>query len=188
MSDNIFFDKRQLKACGENVLIGKTVRIRAPEKVTIGDNVVIDDFTYISGEVEIGDYVHVCASCTLSASRSKISIGAFTALSSGTRVYAASSGYVETGLDLPLVPPEFSYGSVLDPVLTGEHVLVGANSVILPGVHLPDGFASAAGLVLRKQYHYEPWTVMVDAAGKLIPRRGRERVLEQVNQFYKADR
>ena len=32
MSDNIFFDKSELKQCGANVIIGKTVRIRTPKK------------------------------------------------------------------------------------------------------------------------------------------------------------
>ena len=41
---NIFFDIKKLKKCGNNVTIGKTVRIRYPELVSIGDNVIIDDF------------------------------------------------------------------------------------------------------------------------------------------------
>ena len=44
--ENIFFDKSKLKYCGENVIIGKTVRIRKPEEVSIGDGTIIDDFTY----------------------------------------------------------------------------------------------------------------------------------------------
>ena len=48
MSDNIFFNINDLKYCGKNVIIGKTVRIRYPHLVSIGDNCIIDDFTYIS--------------------------------------------------------------------------------------------------------------------------------------------
>ena len=46
--ENIFLDKNQLKKCGKNVIIGKTARIRYPELVSIEDNVIIDDFCYIS--------------------------------------------------------------------------------------------------------------------------------------------
>ena len=70
--ENIFFDKKNLLSCGKNVIIGKTVRIRNPEKVSIGDNSIIDDFTYISGSLEIGEHVHVGAGCTLSGSKKKI--------------------------------------------------------------------------------------------------------------------
>ena len=70
--ENIFFDLKKLKSCGKNVIIGKTVRIRNPELVEIGNNVIIDDFTYISGHISIGNYVHIAASCSLQASKSKI--------------------------------------------------------------------------------------------------------------------
>ena len=50
---NIFFDKSKLKSCGTNVIIGKTVRIRYPQFVEIGDNVIIDDFTYISTSLKL---------------------------------------------------------------------------------------------------------------------------------------
>ena len=48
MSDNLFFDRKQLKYCGERVIIGKTVRIRFPELVELHDDTIIDDFTFIS--------------------------------------------------------------------------------------------------------------------------------------------
>ena len=76
---NIFFKLEDLKSCGENVIIGKTVRIRNPELVSIGNNVIIDDFTYISGELSLGDYSHIGASCSIQASRSKITMGDFSA-------------------------------------------------------------------------------------------------------------
>ena len=57
--DNIFFDRKDLKKCGDNVIIGKTVRIRYPHLVEIGDNVIIDDFTYISTSLKISSYVHI---------------------------------------------------------------------------------------------------------------------------------
>jgi galactoside O-acetyltransferase len=65
MTDNIFFDKKNLQYCGENVIIGKTVRIRHPEKVSIGDNVIIDDFTYISTNLTINSFVHIAAGCKI---------------------------------------------------------------------------------------------------------------------------
>jgi acetyltransferase-like isoleucine patch superfamily enzyme len=45
--NNVFFERSQLKHCGENIIIGKTMHIRYPELVSIGDNRIIDDFTYI---------------------------------------------------------------------------------------------------------------------------------------------
>ena len=63
--ENIFFDKSQLKHCGKNVIIGKTVRIRKPEECIIGDNVIIDDFAYISCSIEIGNNCHIAGSAVI---------------------------------------------------------------------------------------------------------------------------
>lgn len=63
--ENIFFDLSRLKSIGKNVIIGKTVRIRYPELVEIDDNVIIDDFTYISTALRIHSYVHISSGCKL---------------------------------------------------------------------------------------------------------------------------
>ena len=65
MSGNLFFDEASLAYRGKNVIIGKTVRIRYPELVRLGDNVIIDDFTYISTALECDDYVHISAGAKL---------------------------------------------------------------------------------------------------------------------------
>lgn len=184
MMDNLFFDTARLRHLGRNSKIGKAVRIRAPEKVSIGDNVIIDDFTYISGEVNIGDYVHIAAGCTVSASTSKITFAPFSGISSGVRVYGASSNYVRAGLDLPTIPAEYQFGAEEAEVYLQRFSLVGANTVILPGVNLPEGFACGANLLLRSKAKFEPWTVLIDGNGRTIPRRGREMVEERVRQFY----
>ena len=63
--DNIFFGINCLKSRGKNVIIGKTVRIRYPELVEIGDNVIIDDFTYISTSLKIENFVHISSGCKI---------------------------------------------------------------------------------------------------------------------------
>ncbi len=113
MTKNIFFDKKELKYCGKNVIIGKTTRIRQPELVSIGDGSIIDDFCYISGELEIGSYVHIGASCTLQASKGRIMIADFSGISSGTRIFAASSDYINLSFDMPTVPQEMMYGGIV---------------------------------------------------------------------------
>ena len=47
-----------LKQYGENVLISRNVILYNPERLIIGNNVRIDDFTIIGGKVTIGNYVH----------------------------------------------------------------------------------------------------------------------------------
>jgi acetyltransferase-like isoleucine patch superfamily enzyme len=154
--ENIFFDLKNLKACGENVIIGKTVRIRNPELVEIGDYVIIDDFTYISGNVSIGDYVHIAANSTLQASSGKISIGNHCGISSGCRLFAASSDYQNPNYDMPCYPNEIRQGGIISEIIISSYCLIGANAVVLPGVTIPEGVAFGAGLIISGM-DYQPW-------------------------------
>jgi acetyltransferase-like isoleucine patch superfamily enzyme len=163
--ENIFFDKSNLKYCGRNVIIGKTVRIRKPELVSLDDNTIIDDFTYISGEVNIGKYVHIGPSCSLQASESS------------TRIYAASSDYLSCSLDFPTIPKEFKYGGVSEEVIFDSFALVGANCVVLPGCLLPIGFATGAQTILTKFISMEAWMYYDFKRDKLFKRKGKEDVL-----------
>lgn len=182
--DNLFFDRSQLKHCGKNVIIGKTVRIRHPEKVSVGDNVIIDDFCYIDGMVEIGDYVHIANGCTLSAGPRSIHMGPFSGLSAGCRVYAGSSNYLSCGLDMPTIPREYVYNVVAEEVVLSRFVIIGANSIILPGVNIPEGMAFAANLVIRKKQGLQSWTIMLDQEGTTRPRKGVQQMLDKVKEFY----
>lgn len=187
MSKNLFFDTSRLKICGENVVIGKTVRIRSPEKVSIGSNVIIDDFTYISGEVEIGDYVHIAAGCVLSASTAKITMGALSGLSAGCKVYGGSSNYVNCGLDMPTIPKEHQFNVIHEDVSIESFGLIGAASIILPGCKIPQGLAVAAAVIVRKKLQLNPWHLLLDDDGKQIPRRGKAELAERVSKFYVKD-
>ena len=182
--DNIFFDKSQLKYCGQNVIIGKTVRIRHPEKVSIGDNVIIDDFCYITGEVEIGDYVHIGNSCTVSASQNKIKFGPFSTAAPGTKIFAASSNYLHCGLDLPTIPEKNVYNVIRGDVEFARFVLIGANCVVTPGVYIPEGCAFAANLVIKKSMIFKSWHIVFDNMGAARKRDGVDEFLSRVKQFY----
>jgi galactoside O-acetyltransferase len=182
MSDNIFFNRKDLKKCGENAIIGKTVRIRRPEMVSIGDNVIIDDFTSISGEVEIGDYCHIAPSVTLAASQSKITLKEFVGLSAGVKIYAASSDYFGCSLDMPTIPKEFSYGAIFSPVVLERFCLLAANTIVLPGCHIPEGISCSSGMTLRKG-DFRPWRLLLEN-GKSIARPGKAKMLRQVEEFY----
>jgi acetyltransferase-like isoleucine patch superfamily enzyme len=182
MTENIFFDVKKLKKFGKNSIIGKTVRIRHPEKVSIGDNVIIDDFVYIAGEVEIGDYVHIAPFCLLSAGKSKIIIKDFSGVASGCKIYAVTSNYIEACIGLPTLPEKYKYGSIFKEVVLEKHVFIGANCVILPGCHIPEGMATAAGLIVRSK-KYEPWSLLLNSSGKILKRKGVESYLNNIKKI-----
>jgi len=129
--------------------------------VYISPKARVDDFVVISGPITISHYVHIACHCSLIGN---ILMMPFSGLSGGVRVYAKSDDYSGEWMTNPTVPEEFT--KVDDrPVVIGRHAIVGANSVILPGVTIGEGAAVGANSVIRKDV--EPWTIVV-GTGKVI--------------------
>ncbi len=168
--DNLYFDLKDLALLGEGARVGKCVRVRRPERVRIGAFSIIDDFTYISGEVDVGRFCHVAPNVCLIGARGRIRMGDFAGIAAGSCVYASSSDYLEASLDYPSVPAEFHFGGTTEDVILGDHVLLGSHTVVLPGVVLPEGVATAAHTVLTKR-QYEPWTLYGGLDGRRLARR-----------------
>ena len=55
------------KSVGKDVLISRHISFYSPEKISIGSHVRIDDFCILSGNITIGNYVHIAAGCYLFA-------------------------------------------------------------------------------------------------------------------------
>lgn len=166
--ENLFFDLRRLKYLGVGAVIGRAVRIRKPECCIIGDYTIIDDFTYISCALEVGHYCHIAPNVTISGGAGKLTMGGFAGISAGCSVHVASSDYLKGSFELPCIPPDYHFGGVCEDIVFEDHVLLGSNTVVLPGVHLPEGFATATHAVIRKR-PYQPWTLYVDK-NLVIPR------------------
>ena len=168
--DNIFFDISKLKHCGKNVIIGKTVRIRKPEECSIGDNTIIDDFTYISCSIEIGKNCHIASHVSISGGEGTFKMGDYSTISNHCSIHCASSDYSEVSLDLPSVPKELQFGGCVEDISIGDFVTIGSHSCILPGVNLPSGFACGAYSLL-KNVNYEPWSLYTGIPSKFIKER-----------------
>jgi len=156
--ENIFFDIKSLKHLGEGAIIGKTVRIRQPHQVSIGAGTIIDDFTYISGTIEIGSYCHIAPNTVISGGKGHLKIGNYVGIASGCSIHLASSDFIKVGLDLPSIPQALRFGGEAGATEIEDFVLLGAHTVVLPDTFLPEGFAAAAGTIVRKK-SYEPWTL-----------------------------
>jgi len=136
---------------GENVIIGKMVRIRNPGMVSIGDNTIIDDFTYISCSMEIGKNCHIASNVSISGGKGKLIMGDYSTLSNHCSVHCASSDYKSISMDLPSIPEEERYGGYVEDVIMGNYVTVGAHCCILPGSILPDYTAFGAYTLINNK-------------------------------------
>jgi galactoside O-acetyltransferase len=185
MADNIFFELKDLAYLGRGARVGRCVRVRQPDRVRIGDFTIIDDFTYISGGFEIGQFGHVAPNVSLIGARGTIRCGDFVGFAAGSCVYASSSDYLAASLELPGVPKEFQVGGSTEDVFLSDHVLLGSNTVILPGVNLPEGVATAAHTVLRKR-KYRPWTLYGGVDGRPLAQRQSRGLAEAVARLREA--
>jgi acetyltransferase-like isoleucine patch superfamily enzyme len=139
MQENIFFDLTRLKALGKNVIIGKTVRIRYPELVEIGDNVIIDDFTYISTQLKLHSNVHISAGCKIIGGKdSYVEMKEFSTLAPNVVLSAGSDDYT-SGIATPLVPMKYKGNVKIGKIILNKHCIVGAGSVVLPDVIFEEG-------------------------------------------------
>jgi len=179
--DNIFFDIKTLKYVGRNVIIGKTVRIRYPQLVSIGDNCIIDDFTYISTPLELKKYVHIGSGAKIIGGKnSLIYMDEFSTTAPNVVLSAGSDDYIG-GIASPLVPIEFKGNIEIGKILIGKHCIIGAGSVVLPNVTFNEG-ASLGALSLAKE-DLEPWILYAGVPCRKIKERNKKQILELEKLF-----
>ena len=99
----------------------------------------------------------------------------FTTLSSGVRVFSGTDDFLGGCLANSTIPypyriPARSF------VRIHKHAIIGANSVILPGVTIGEGAAIGAHSLVCKDC--EPWTVYAGSPAKLLKKRPKEKMLE----------
>lgn len=167
------------RAVGRDVRVSRRASIHGASRIALGDRVRIDDFCILSagdGGIAIGSNVHVACYSSL-IGRGTITLADFVNVSSRVSIYSSSDDYSGATMTNPTVPEEFT-GVKHAPVTLGRHAIIGAGSVILPGVTLGDGVAvGALSLVSRD---VPPWTVVGGNPLRMLkPRRQDLLVLEK---------
>jgi acetyltransferase-like isoleucine patch superfamily enzyme len=181
MSDNIFFNTSDLKKCGKNVIIGKTVRIRYPELVEIGDNVIIDDFSYISTELKISSNVHISAGCKIIGGKGAfVSFDRFSTLSPNVVIAAGSDDYF-SGIATPMIPIEYKGNFEVGSVEINKHCIVGSNSTILPNVILDVGSSVGANSLVNK--NLKAWVLYAGVPVRKIKDRNMKEILNLEKKY-----
>jgi galactoside O-acetyltransferase len=159
-------------AIGENVFIHESVLIVNASALTIGSNVRIDAFTVITCGDEpcsIGDHVHI-STHVLIAGRGGFDLGNCSGIASGCRLFTTSddfSGEVLTGPTFPAHQTGVTYCRIR----IGDHAVMAANSVVLPGGGLGEG-AILGALSLAKT-RLDPWTIYGGTPARAVKPRSR---------------
>jgi len=183
---NSFYTQNELEeigfaSLGKNVLISKKSSIYSPNKISIGDNVRIDDFCILSGRITLSSYIHIAAYSALYGGNYGIEIHDYSNISSKNSIYAFSDDYSGASMTNPMIPDKYKkiYG---ESVVIKKHVIVGSGCVILPGVVLGEGSSFGAMTLINKSS--EPWTINAGIPFKKIKDRSKE-ILKLEEQFVK---
>lgn len=164
-----FLSEEELKALGlreygEDVLIGRHAVLYHPERLSLGSHVRIDDFTIISGNVTLNNFIHIAQFCDLYGGESGIVLEDFSGISSKCSVYAVSDDYTGISLTNPMIPEKFKTHLISSPVRIGKHGIIGCSSVILPGVSVGEGTAVGSMSLCTKDL--EPWSIYIGIPAK----------------------
>ena len=159
---------------GKNVTIYSRARLIYPENIRLGDNIIIDDFVLIIAKkcVMLGNYIHI-ASFTSITGGGDFVMDSYSTLSSGVRIFTGTedlAGMVGAAIPEPYRKARRSY------VVIGKHVMVGANSVILPSVTIPDGVVIGAMSLVLEDTKLKPWSIYAGSPVRWLRYRQREKI------------
>ena len=168
---------------GQDVVIWPVAKVVSPEVISIGDSVIIDDFVLIMGgaRTTIGSFVHI-GSFTSITGGGEFVMEDFAGLSGGIRVYTGNEDYLGGSLTNPAVPHPYRV-PIRSFVHIKKHAIIGANSVILPGVTIGEGAVVGANSLVTKDC--KPWTIYVGSPAKPFRPRPRDRILELEDQLHR---
>jgi galactoside O-acetyltransferase len=160
------------KSLGADVHIDKAAIILKPEAIELGDHVRVDAFAVLSGGagLRIGRNVHLAVGACVFGGGGVI-IDDFSGISARAIIYSTNDDYSGAWLTGPTLPAEFT-NVASAPVRVGRHVVVGAGSIVLPGVTVGDG--AAVGALSLVGVDIEPFTIAAGVPAKPLKHRSRE--------------
>ncbi len=160
------------KSVGKNVKIHSRASIYCPENIQLGDNIRIDDFTVIiaTGPLVIGSFVSIPNFCFL-GSKHGMEFGDFATLAPGAMIFTSSDDYHGDKLTNVTVPPEYTGGN-RGPVHIGRHVILGAQTVVLPNVTIGEGCAVGACSLVNASL--EAWGVYAGVPARRLKDRSKD--------------
>ena len=166
-------------------IVSKNIRVRYPDHFTIGENSIVDDFSYFATRIVVGDYTHIAARCTIAGGKARLfRIGSFGSVSSGASVWCSSDDFIN---DIVTIFPEWmeQAGAIKEHFMTGDvlvddYCAIGANAVVMPKNHIPEGTVVGALSFVPPEFAFEPWSVYAGIPIRRVKSRNRESVLRQV--------
>ena len=167
---------------GHNVMISRKASIYGADKISIGNNVRIDDFCLLSGRIQLGDYIHIAVYSALFGGSEGIEMKNFTTVSSRCALYAVSDDYSGEAMTYPMAPDCF-LRRINKKIILNKHVLIGTGSTVLPGVEIGEGTAVGAMSLVNKSLG--EWGIYAGIPCSRLKERSKY-LLELEQKFYES--
>lgn len=167
------------KYLGENVKISEKAAIYNCEQISIDDNSRIDDFCVLSGKISLGKNVHIAPMCLVAGGEKGIIFEDFSGVAYHVQVFTQSDDYSGMTLTNPTIPVEFKRETKKE-VVIGKHVIIGASSIVFPGVKIAEGCSIGALTLVTKST--EAWGIYVGNPAKKIKERKKD--LLEIEKLY----
>lgn len=161
----------KFKYIGKNVKISNKASIYNCEEIEIDDNSRIDDFCVISGKIKIGKNVHITPQCLVAGGIKGIIFEDFTTIAYGVKVFSQSDDYSGLTMTNSTVPKKYKK-EIIESVTLKKYSIVGAGSIIMPGVTLDEGTSVGAMSLVRKTT--EKWSIYLGNPAKKIKDRKKD--------------
>ena len=182
-----YYSNNQLKQLGfkfigKNVKISDKASIYNFDQIEIGDNSRIDDFCIVSGKIKIGRNVHITPQCLVAGGTKGIIFEDFTTIAYGVQVFTQSDDYSGKTMTNSTIPTKYK-NEYKKEVLIKQYSIIGAGSVIMPGVSLLEGTSVGAMSLLTKDTL--PWSIYAGCPAKKIKNRNKD--LLELTKLYLGD-
>lgn len=155
--------RRRLAACGPHLWIGSRVRLVNPNRVFLGDSVVMERDCFIGaspgGALRIGQLVHLAQGCVVACGNAEITIGPLTIIGEYTSIRNTNHGMSR---DQPIRFQDDTHA----PIMIGSDVWIGRGCAILAGVTIGDGAVVGANSVVTSDV--DPYTIVAGNPARFI--------------------
>lgn len=172
---NSFYSENELveigfKKFGKNVFISRKASFYNPEEIVIGNNVRIDDFCILSGNISIGNYIHISAFTGIYG-KFGVVLKDYAGLSPRTTIFSAIDDFSGEYLIGPLVDAEKS-NVTGGPVIISRFVQIGAGSIVFPNLTINEG--SVVGAMSLVKTNLDEWGIFAGIPVNRIKNRNKD--------------
>lgn len=172
---NSFYNNEELaslglKKYGKDVLISRKCSIYGGENIEIGDNVRIDDFCILSGNIKIGSHIHISAYVALYGAKG-IVMEDYTGISPRSTIFTAMDDFSGGYLIGPIHHNNLT-NVTGGPVILRKYSQIGANCIVFPNIEFSEGAVSGAMSLITKSLM--PWSINIGIPAKYL--KGRKRI------------